>query len=43
MPINDCIKEEERSQINNLLLYSETLENEDHPKGKVKKDGNNTD
>lgn len=35
MPINDCIKEEERSQINNLLLYNETLENEDHPKGKV--------
>ena len=35
MPINDCIQEEEKSQINNLILYSETLENEEHTKGKV--------
>lgn len=35
MPINDCIKEEEKSQINNLILYSETLENEERTKGKV--------
>lgn len=37
MPINDCIKEEEKSQINNLILYSETLENEEHTKGKAKR------
>lgn len=35
MPINDCIKEEEKSQINNLILFSDTLENEEHTKGKA--------
>ena len=35
MPINDCIQEEEKSQINNLILLSDTLENEEHTKGKV--------
>lgn len=38
MPINDCIQEEEKSQINNLILYSETLENEEHTKGKQRKE-----
>lgn len=37
MPINDCIKEEEKSQINNLILFSDTLENEEHTKGKAKR------
>lgn len=34
MPVNDCIKEEGKSQIDNLILYSETVENE-HTKGRV--------
>lgn len=37
MPINDCIKEEEKSQINNLILFSDALENEEHTKGKAKR------
>lgn len=37
MPINDCIKEEEKSQINNLILFSDTLENEERTKGKAKR------
>ena len=29
------LKEEERSQINNLILYCKTLKNEEQTKGKV--------